>query len=1365
MMQVGEVLPRDEFSPQFLLLKLEDFKETIEDSQVLTIVSSQNCLIKTLPDFATCHFLSPDDFLAMKNVLDDVMIVGEDMNHVLLHAQHLLDSRRVQGRIFSFVPSGFLPQKLIRPSCTYKLFRKNHPLLKLVNKQFHESVNHVDVELRELKTLVLPVEANPTGMMTFYGKLCGTKAIILMDSGATHSFIDLEYVKALRIPFTPLESQVSMANGHPSSTYGTISVHMQIQSFSKSITCFVTKLAHSVNCVLGNDWLIPNKVVLDFGTMLCHIRSGRKRVTLNPEFQKVSPKGKPLLSAMQLRKACRKGSTLFMVQVESIEEDVDSTTTWSSKDQENFSCPSVIQPLLKEYVDVFPNDLPPGLPPERGVKHTIPLEVGAKPPWRPIYRMSPLENEELKTQIADLLAKGWIEPSSSPYGAPVLFVPKKDGRLRMCVDYRALNKLTIKNRYALPRIDDILDKLQGAKVFTSLDLAQGYHQIRIPPEDAPKTAFRTPLGHFQYRVLSFGLTNAPATFQSTMSDMFRHLDAFVAIYLDDILIFSKTEEEHLIHVRKVLEVLRKNKFYAKKSKCSFMSDNLLYLGHVVDKEGVKVDPGKIAAVTTWPPPKDLQQLRSFLGFANYFRKFIQGYSQMVLPLTDLTRKSVHYAWTPKCQAAFDGVRMALTNAPTLVLADETKAFEVVTDASGFALGAVLLQNGRPIAFESRKMNAAERNYPVTEQELLAVVHALRTWRCYLEGAKGGVTVVTDHKPLTFLQDQQTLSRRQARWAEYLQRFSFKWEYRSGKTNIADPLSRQPHLSALQVPESTEAGCRVQQPVEVTAALTTTRPACLELGAHGHLFTVDVMGSTPSVAVPFQDSATFLNLVRECYESEKTFKKKLEAGLQRKMFRKSEGLYYRNEKLVVPPVPAITNLVLSEMHDSKYSGHKGVTKTYELVTRDFYWPGLRKDVEAYVATCATCQRSKPNPWKIPGKLQPLDVPMDKWCSVSMDLIVDLPRTKTGYDTIVTFVDRLTKMAHFAPTTTTVSAEELAWIFVERVWQHHGLPEDLVTDRDGRFISAFWREVMGLLGTNLSMSTAFHPQSDGQTERMNRVVEEYLRHYVGATPDSWDSLLPMAEYSINNTVQASTKYTPFFLNYGQHPRNPFQAPRLKPAGTVLGSPPDAEGAWLNIGVNSSGSPPGMSKAFVQTMAESIRRARLHINAAQDRQKAFVDAHRSEPSYAVHDRVLLSSKNLKLAALGKRKLWPKFIGPYAVVRRVGKVAYELDLPPNMKIHRVFHVSLLKPYKHSGRYQPPPLPIELEDNFEYEVERVLMHREIKYRKSTKLQYLIKWVGYGVEHNTWEPKENLTNCDELIKIYWDYMSKCAKSKAVPKGS
>jgi hypothetical protein len=324
-----------------------------------------------------------------------------------------------------------------------------------------------------------------------------------------------------------------------------------------------------------------------------------------------------------------------------------------------------------------------------------------------MYRLSPLEYRELKKQVTKILKDGILEVSQSPYGAPVLFVPKPNGRgLRLCVDYRALNSITVKNRCTIPRIDNLLDAVAGSSYFTSLDLTSGYHQILISEEDRPKTAFRTPFGHFQFKVLIEGLTNAPATFQTAMNSiLYPYIRKFVVVYIDDILIFSKTEAEHQAHVRLVLEVLKREKFFVCKAKSSFAQKEVKYLGHIVDKQGICPDPKKVEAVQTWPVPKNVHDVRSFLGLVNYFRKFIEHYSEIAVPLTNLTKKSHPWVWTGRCQDAFGLLKQKLIEAPLLRTPDESLPYEVVTDASDLGLGGVLLQEGHPVAFESRKFEA------------------------------------------------------------------------------------------------------------------------------------------------------------------------------------------------------------------------------------------------------------------------------------------------------------------------------------------------------------------------------------------------------------------------------------------------------------------------------------------------------------------------------------------------------------------------------------------------------------------------------------------------------------------------------------
>ena len=421
--------------------------------------------------------------------------------------------------------------------------------------------------------------------------------------------------------------------------------------------------------------------------------------------------------------------------------------------------------------------------------------------FKQIYRLSPAEKEEVQRQVQDLLSKGLIRPSTSPFGSPILFVKKKDGTLRMVIDYRSLNKITIKNKYPLPRIDDLFDRLQGGKYFSSLDLMSGYHQIKIKDSDVPKTAFRTPVGHYEFLVLPFGLSNAPATFQSVMNRIFEHLD-FIIVYLDDILIFSKSLEEHKQHVKIVLDILRKEKLIAKHPKCSFYQTSLPFLGHILGADGLRVDPKKIQVVQEWPTPANVNHVQQFLGLANFFRDFVQGYSQLSAPLTDLTRKGHFFQWSQEHKDAFDGIKYALTHAPCLALPDFTKKFQIESDASGFGIGAVLMQERRPVAYFSRKLSSAETRYSTSDKELLAAFCAVIHYRIYVQGRV--FDLITDHKPNTGT--FRTMTRMQIKWTGYLASFgeeNINFIYQPGRTNVADPLSRNPAFLAALVTRQTK----------------------------------------------------------------------------------------------------------------------------------------------------------------------------------------------------------------------------------------------------------------------------------------------------------------------------------------------------------------------------------------------------------------------------------------------------------------------------------------------------------------------------------------------------------------------------------
>jgi len=455
-------------------------------------------------------------------------------------------------------------------------------------------------------------------------------------------------------------------------------------------------------------------------------------------------------------------------------------------------------PMVDEYANVFPDKIPE-LPPSRDVDFTTDLIHGAGLVSMAPYRMAPPELAELKKQIEDLLEKNFIRPCASPWGAPVLVVKEKDGSSRLCVDYRQLNKLTIKNKYPLPRIDDLLDQLRGAAVFSKIDLRSGYHQILVKLEDVQKTAFRSRYGHYEYVVMPFGVTNAPTIFMDYMNRIFQpYLDQFVVVFIDDILIYSENKEEHADHLRVVLEVLREHKLYGKLSKCEFWLDEVHFFGHVISAQGISVDPAKVETMLKWERPQTVTEVRSFLGLAGYYRRFVEGFSKMVSPLTQLTRKDQPFSWTDECEICFEDMKRRLTTAPILAIPDTAKMFEVYCDASYQGLRCVLMQEKRPVAYASRQLKVHKKNYPTHDLELAAVVFALKTWRHYLYGSQ--FQVFSDHKSLKYLFDHKELNMRQRRWMEYLKDYDFELLYHPGKANVvADALSRKRvHMSAMMM---------------------------------------------------------------------------------------------------------------------------------------------------------------------------------------------------------------------------------------------------------------------------------------------------------------------------------------------------------------------------------------------------------------------------------------------------------------------------------------------------------------------------------------------------------------------------------------
>ena len=953
----------------------------------------------------------------------------------------------------------------------------------------------------------------------------------------------------------------------------------------------------------------------------------------------------------------------------------------------------------KEYESLFrEGPTSEALPQHQPWDHEIPIEKDKSPTFGPIYQLSESELKVLKQYVDENLAKGFIRPSTSSAASPILFVPKKDGTLRLCVDYRQLNSITIKDRYALPLINELQDRLQGMTVFTSLDMRGAYNLIRMKEGEEWKTAFRTRYGLYEYLVMPFGLTNAPATMQRMVNEQLHdYLDVFVVAYLDDILIFSKSQAEHETHVRRVLKRLRKAGILLKPEKCEFHKEELEFLGFIVGVHGVRMNPKKVEAVLDWPTPRTVKEIQSFLGFANFYRRFIEGYSRISAPLTELTRKERQFDWTPRAQEAFEELKERFTQAPVLAVFDPEQEITMETDASDFAIGACLSQKQkdgtlRPVAYYSRKMTPAELNYDVHDKELLAIVIAFEQWRVYLEGSKYPVAVQTDHKNLTTFTTTKILNRRQVRWAEALASYNFTITYRKGSENArADALSRRQDYN--------------KDTREKPRAILKEAEDGLEYN-HELLATVAVVEDT-----------RLEQRIKKAYETDEW------------VFRinrdKAQGYGTDNQGLVrfrgLVYIPTkIRKEFVKEQHELPAHGHQGTDKTWERMSRDYYFPGMRKMIQDTVANCDLCNKSKSSRHATYGLLKPNETPSRAWTSVAFDFIVKLPvseepMTGVGYDAIWVIVERTTRYGYFIPYKESSNTKELAYAFNRVIVAQHGLPEEIITDRDKLFTSKFWTTLMNQMGAHHKLSTAFHPQTDGITERLNQTLEQYLRCYVNQQQNNWVELLPMAQFAYNSAKNETTGMTPFYANYGYEP-TAYRQPRKKIA--------NAEEALM--------------------LAKNM--AALHMQLAKDiqfrnqRMTEYANKKRiTGPSLKKGDKIYLLRKNIKTKR-PSNKLDFKKLGPFEILERIGDVNFKLRLPKTSRLHPVFHISLLEPAPSDVPNSKEEVQPENELQ-EYEVEEIM---DTRTTKEGQQEYLIKWRNFDHTENTWEPTENL-NCSELL--------------------
>ncbi|KAK1415010.1 hypothetical protein QVD17_30779 [Tagetes erecta] len=943
---------------------------------------------------------------------------------------------------------------------------------------------------------------NNTVTGTFQLNLC--YAHVLFDSGADRSFVSTKFVEILDLTPTFLDDvyAVEIANSKLLEANQIVrGCELDLLGHKFPIDLMPMPLG-SFDVVVGMDWLALNRAEI-----ICN----EKLVRLPLPFGEIlSVQGETsgsvvgIISCIKAQKCLRKGHVSFLAMV-------------SEKSSDEVRIENI--PIVRDYPEVFPEELP-GLPPHRQVEFQIELVPGAAPIARAPYRLAPAELQELSKQLQELLDKDFIRPSSSPWGAPILFVKKKDGTFRMCIDYRELNKVTVKNRYPLPRIDDLFDQLQGSGVYSKIDLRSGYHQLRVRDEDITKTAFRTRYGHYEFAVMPFGLSNAPAVFMDLMNRVCKpYLDKFIIVFIDDILIYSKNETDHVEHLRLTLELLKREQLYAKLSKCEFWIREVHFLGHVVNEKGIHVDPAKVESIQNWPTPKTPSEIRQFLGLAGYYRRFTEGFSKVAQPLTALTHKGS---------------------------------------------------------------------------------------RC---------TIYTDHKSLQHIFDQKDLNMRQRRWVELLNDYECAIRYHPGKANVvADALSRKENLKPRRV-------------------------KFLQLTIHTRL--------------PEQIRNAQLEAIKE-----ENVKAESLRGLDQQFEIKSDGIRYFDERLWVPLFGNLRELVMDEAHKSRYSIHPGSDKMYHDLKVLYWWP----------------------------------------------------------------VDRLTKSARFLAVKENDNTEALAKVYLKEVVSRHGVPLSIISDRDPKFTSAIWRSLQKSLGTRLNLSTAYHPQTDGQTERTIQTLEDMLRACVLDFGKRWESHLPLIEFSYNNSYHTSIKMAPFEALYGCKCRSPI--------------------CWAEVGDSQITGPD-----LVHETTEAIVQIRSRMAAARDRQKSYADKRRKPLEFSVGDRVLLKVSPWKgVIRFGKRgKLNPRYVGPFKITKRVGPVAYELDLPDELSgVHNVFHVSNLKKCLADESLAVPLEELQVDEKLCFVEEPVeIMDREVKTLKHSKIPIVrVRWNSKRGPEHTWERE------DQMMKKY-----------------
>lgn len=1170
---------------------------------------------------------------------------------------------------------------------------------------------------------------------------------------------------------------------------------------------FIVPHLDNYDLILGRPWMQRHHVLEDHPADILTFQEAG--VTIANEWQRDLPSEidcKPVGAAAFARLAARTAkiqktppeadAAVFAVSLSDIEKALEV--------RKHVDPRQLLPEEFHPWLDVFDRRLAEALPPLRGpeVDHRIELEKDdhgkeKELPWGPMYSMGRDQLLVLRKTLDDYLTKEQIRVSSSPAGAPVLFVKKPGGGLRFCVDYRALNAITKKDRYPLPLIKETLNAICKAKWFTKLDVIAAFNKIRIDPRDVQKTAFRTRYGLFEWLVMPFGLANAPSTFQRYINSVLReYLDVFVSAYIDDILIYTDgSREDHVKHVKMVLEKLRKAGLQIDISKCEFCVKKTKYLGFIIEAEkGISMDPEKVEAVQNWQPPKTVKGVRAFLGFANFYRRFIKNFSAIAKPLTDLTKaSSAAFRLPSDALRAFQELKSLFCTAPLLAHFDPERETTVEADASGWATGGVLSQKDetgslRPVAFFSKKLNPAEVNYEIYDKEMLAIIRCLKEWSAELHGVDK-FSIATDHKNLEFFKTTQKLTERHMRWSQVLSEFNFTLTYRPGPQGvIPDVLSRLEQDKPQDADDDRLKGRQLQllKPsmfAQVATAVPLKRHPQVVIRTHRRHRTPSPPLDLPTSPEPLQppeetpqlsdnDTPPFPDVyelgdspLQQLWndallkDDEYAAVKNAVLNEARQIPRELElslsisdcsvdtlgRLCYRKRYWVPKSEPLRTGII-QHYHDCLFAGHPGREALAASFRRRFWFPNADKEIRRFCKACPSCGRNRTWNDRHQGLLQPLPIPEQFWKEISMDFITGLPLSR-GNDSVMVITDRLGK-GIIVEAMKNTTAPYVARKFLNRYVRRHGIPTAITSDRGSQFVGNLWTRLCERLKIKQRLSTAYHPETDGATERANQKLEEYLRHYSTLHQDNWADLLGLAELALNNRDAAATKISPFFIEHGYHAR--------------LGEGLDLDDVPTRQ-IRQRQNPAEAADALLQKVRELTTMAQTMMADSQERYEQQANKTRQPaPRYNVGDWVWLDLRNWRLEEVVEngvtvrrvKKLAPKY-ERFKVLQRISPLAYRLDVPGD--VHNVFHTKLLRP----GNLNPLPSqksddwrpgPILLNGGPEFGVEEILSERTKRLpgtRNRTKREFLVKWVGWPTP--TWEAASNLQEVEALDR--WEALA------------